>query len=311
MPVTDQQAAPLRALLARQPDEHDRLFGLLDLNAKRTGYQALVSAAFVVAVQRRFTRDTSQAEVIEVVGGMRARSPRLAGQVDPVVAERLVMAVFNDDPLDDLDARKSFEVQSVLMVTIIYDENLDEAGLDDFLAKARKLADEWLELGRRHWMLRHPCELRWLRTARMDSPTCEQLPNPSAVNYLLRFLQKAGQEEQAAALAARAAQSIPLDDPGGVADLLRALREPAENEQPARDPAASLLLDDSYAVKNLLRALRERSENEQATALTARLPAEGQFDLFREEASNGEPYRFGCEPSGLPAPAWGWDDLDD
>lgn len=144
MPVTDEQAAPLRALLARQPEEHDRLFGLLDQKAKKTGYQALVSAAFVTAVQRRFARDVSPGEVIEFVGDVRSRSSHFAGQVDPVIAERVIMAVFNGDSLDDLDARKSFEAQSVLMVAIIYDENLDDARLDAFLAEARKMADEWL-----------------------------------------------------------------------------------------------------------------------------------------------------------------------
>jgi hypothetical protein len=56
----------------------------------------------------------------------------------------VIMAVFNGDSLDDLDARKSFEAQSVLMVAIIYDENLDDTGLDAFLAEARKMADAWL-----------------------------------------------------------------------------------------------------------------------------------------------------------------------
>ena len=144
MPVTDEQAAPVRALLARLPDEHDRLFGLLDQKARKTGYQALVSAAFVVAVQRRFARDVTAEEVIQFVGDIRARFPRSADQVDPVIAERLIMGVFNEDSLEDIDRRKSFEVQSVLMVFIIYDENLDDAGLNAFLAEARKLADQWL-----------------------------------------------------------------------------------------------------------------------------------------------------------------------
>jgi hypothetical protein len=144
MPVTDEQAAPVRALLARQPDEHDRLYGLLDQEARKTGYQALVSAAFVVAVQRCFPRDVTAEQVIQFVGDIRSRFPQSANEVDPVIAERLIMGVFNDDYLEDIDRRKSFEVQSVLMVFIIYDENLDDAGLDAFLAEARKLADQWI-----------------------------------------------------------------------------------------------------------------------------------------------------------------------
>jgi hypothetical protein len=75
MPVTDEQVAPLRAQLAHQPAEHQRLFSLLDQAARRTGYRALVSAAFVVAVQRRFARDVSPGRVIEFVGDVRSRSP--------------------------------------------------------------------------------------------------------------------------------------------------------------------------------------------------------------------------------------------
>jgi hypothetical protein len=144
MPVTDEQVAALRAQLARQPEEHLRLLGLLDPAGKKTGYRALVSAAFVVAVPRRFARDVSRAEVIEFVGNVRSRSPQAADQIDPVIAERVILGLFNDDSLDDVDVRRSFEAQLLLMVAIVGDEHLDDAGLDAFLAEVRKLADEWL-----------------------------------------------------------------------------------------------------------------------------------------------------------------------
>jgi hypothetical protein len=144
MPVTDEQVAPLRAQLARQYEEHLRLFNLLDQDSKNTGYHALVSAAFVTAVERRFSRDVSPGEVIEFVGNVRSTSPRAADQIDPVIAERVIAAVFNEDSLDDVDARKSFETQLLVMVAIVGGEHLDDAGLDAFLAEARKLADQWL-----------------------------------------------------------------------------------------------------------------------------------------------------------------------
>jgi hypothetical protein len=61
-----------------------------------------------------------------------------------VTAERVIMAVFTGQPLDDVDPRASWETQLVLMAAIIGDEHLDGAGLDAFLAEARKLADQWL-----------------------------------------------------------------------------------------------------------------------------------------------------------------------
>lgn len=144
MPVTDEQVAPLRAQLARQPEEHRRLFGLLDQDSKNTGYRVLVSAAFVVAVERRFAQDVSPGEVIEFVGDVRSNSPQVSGQVDPVIAERVIMAVFSGEPLDDIDARKSWETQLLLMAAIVGGAHYDDAGLDAFLAEARKLADQWL-----------------------------------------------------------------------------------------------------------------------------------------------------------------------
>jgi hypothetical protein len=144
MPIADETVAPLRALLNRQYQEHDRLFALLEPTAKNPGYRLLVSAAFVIAVERRFTRDVSPEEVIEFVGNVRSRTPRVADQLDPVIGERVIMAIFNGESLDDIDARKSWEAQSFLMTAIVGDENFDNAGLDAFLDEARKLADEWL-----------------------------------------------------------------------------------------------------------------------------------------------------------------------
>ena len=144
MPVTDETVAPLRALLARQYEEYDRLFALLTPTAKNPGYRVLVSAAFVVAVERRFTRDVSPGEVMEFVADVRSRFPQVADQLDPVIGERVILAVFSGESLDDIDARTSWEVQSTLMTAIVAGENFDDAGLDGFLAEARKLADEWL-----------------------------------------------------------------------------------------------------------------------------------------------------------------------
>jgi hypothetical protein len=142
MPLTDQQVAPLRALLARQYEEYRRLFALLDQAAKNKGYRVLVSAAFMVAAERRFAGDVSQAEVIEFVADTRSRSPHFVDQVDPVIAERVLMSAITGESLDDVDPRTRWEAQGTLMAAMVADEHLDAAGLDAFLAEARKLADK-------------------------------------------------------------------------------------------------------------------------------------------------------------------------
>lgn len=84
----------------------------------------------------------SQADVVEFVSDTRSRSPHFADQVDPVIAERVLMAAITGESLDDVDPRTSYEAQGVLMTAIVADERLDDARLDVFLAEARKLADK-------------------------------------------------------------------------------------------------------------------------------------------------------------------------
>ena len=68
---------------------------------------------------------------------------------------------------------------------------------------------------------------------------------------LLDTLREAGAEEQATALAERAAAHVSLDNP--------------------------------YAVPRLLDSLREAGAQDQAAALAGRLPGAGMFELFREQ----------------------------
>jgi hypothetical protein len=145
VPVTDDQVATLRAHLAGDFDEHDRLHAQLDPVAASTGYSALISAAFVEAVERRFTKSSPASDVIEFVGGLRERSDRLAEEIDPRIAERMIRAVYTDEEIDDIDDRASFSTQFLLLTGLIVDEGLDDAGLDKILADARKLADQWVD----------------------------------------------------------------------------------------------------------------------------------------------------------------------
>jgi hypothetical protein len=143
MPVTDQQAATLRAQLAGNLEEHKRLLAGLATEDRR-GYSALLTAAFYNAVDLRFTRESSLDEVIEFVADVRARSERVRDALDPRIAERVLLAAFTSDDLDDLDSSELTKTKMFLLAAIIADQHLDDAGLDAFLAKARAFADELL-----------------------------------------------------------------------------------------------------------------------------------------------------------------------
>jgi hypothetical protein len=142
MPVTDEQVAPLRAQLSGRTAEHQRLFAQLSEEDVQTGYRALVTAAFMIAVERRFGRQTSPAALVEFVAEMRARSDSLAAKIDPRTGERVLRAVYINDRLDDLDARTVWQTQLLLLAGLVASARLDDSALDEMLAEARKLADQ-------------------------------------------------------------------------------------------------------------------------------------------------------------------------
>lgn len=144
MPVTDEQVAPLRAQLSGRTEEHQRLFAQLSKEEIQTGYRALVTAAFMIAVERRFGRQTSPAALVEFVGQIRAHSENLAEKVDPRVAERVLRAVYTNDRLSDLDARTVWQTHLLLLAGLVATARLDENALNDLLAEARKTADQAL-----------------------------------------------------------------------------------------------------------------------------------------------------------------------
>ena len=142
MPVTDEQEAALHAMLAGKLQEHERKLDALDPVAARTGYSALVSAAFTIAAGTRFPEGTAASEIIEYVGEVRSRGEGVT--IDPRIAERVLSAINSDEEIDDIDAQVIFQTQLVLLAALIADARLDDAGLDVFLRRARKRADSWL-----------------------------------------------------------------------------------------------------------------------------------------------------------------------
>ena len=144
MAVTDQQAAMLRAYLAGDAATHNRLRSQLDPADHAAGYGALFGAAFCVAVERRFIPNGSPAAVIEFVGEVRSRSESLASKIDPAAAERLIRAVYTDEPTGALDRETRILTQYLLLGALVADEHLGDSGLDEFIGQARKLADQWL-----------------------------------------------------------------------------------------------------------------------------------------------------------------------
>lgn len=145
MPVTAEEVATLRAHLAGDFDEYKRLFSQLDRSTAKTGYTALIAASFFEAVDRRFAQNGSNSDIIEFVGSVRARFDESGNDIDPNAAEILIRSVLGDDSDAELDDDTVVSTQITLLTALILDEHLDDAGLDEFLDEARKLANEWIK----------------------------------------------------------------------------------------------------------------------------------------------------------------------
>ena len=144
MPVTDQQVATLRAQLAGNLEEHKRLLKQLDRRADGLGYGAMVTGAFFEAVDRRFAKDTTRDDVIEFVADVRSRTEDVRDALDPGVAERVLLAALEQADIGDLDAEPARRSQTYLLAAMVVDEQFDDAALDEFMARARTVANSLL-----------------------------------------------------------------------------------------------------------------------------------------------------------------------
>jgi hypothetical protein len=142
MSVTDDQIAALRAQLAGDYDEHRRLLADLNTRGALAGYTALVTAAFIEAVDRKFgPGHRDDGDVIEFIGDVRARFPGADDEIDPAGAERVVRKALGRGSISDLDGPTIRHIERLLLPVLVADEHLDDDELDRLLASARKLLD--------------------------------------------------------------------------------------------------------------------------------------------------------------------------
>lgn len=145
MPVTDDEVAVLRAHLAGDQVRYRELYGRLDRSAgTRTTYSLLITAAFMEAVERRFAGKGTAADVISYVADVRSRSDDVAQALDARAAERVIRDVLTDEDIADIDGKTRGQVYIIVLSALVSDEQLDDAGLDAFLAAAREKADDYL-----------------------------------------------------------------------------------------------------------------------------------------------------------------------
>jgi hypothetical protein len=141
MAVTDLQQAALRAQLGGDIAEYRRLLRRLETGGGLDGYLDLVAAGFFEAVDRRFAADATPAEVVSFVDDVRHRFDGAEAAIDPVAAESLILDVLGQDSVASPDPATCRRTQTLLLPVLVVGERLDDAGLDEFVASARHLAD--------------------------------------------------------------------------------------------------------------------------------------------------------------------------
>jgi hypothetical protein len=135
--VTSDQVAALRSYLSGDFADYEERRGQIDRSPDRTGYMALVSAAFCEAVERRFSSQDPAERVLEFVADVRARFDRDGNQIDPRAAERMIRAVLSGPAqVAGLDQDKAALAAMALLKAFVIEEGLTGADLDAFLAES-------------------------------------------------------------------------------------------------------------------------------------------------------------------------------
>ena len=146
--VTDEYVAALRAFLTGD-GTYERLSDQLQArDGEHSGrlFSALTGMALFAAARRRFPAGYTNADVIRLVGQVRARFAGPSDGIDPVVAEGTLRGALGDAAAaDNLDrAAMAMAVPALLFVLLEQEGMSGGAQLDGFLADVRPLAEVWL-----------------------------------------------------------------------------------------------------------------------------------------------------------------------
>jgi hypothetical protein len=132
-------------MLAGEMEEYERRCLRIEQASTWHGMSLLSAVAFAHAVRRRFGGGFTFAEVVQFVASERLRLDDPEGDIDPGVAERLILTVLGRGSADGMDEDAKGFAQLSLLIALVRDENLDDAGLDQFLEEARKVANASIE----------------------------------------------------------------------------------------------------------------------------------------------------------------------
>jgi hypothetical protein len=145
MTVTELEMAMLRAHIAGEDEEAQRLFGQqLAATGDASGLAVLVTAAFAIAARRKFAAGWNRAAVIRYVGQVRALLSERPGLLDPRVAEDELSSALGGQALAGHEVGAVALARLFLLDTLIASLHLDDDAIGDLLGEARDSADRML-----------------------------------------------------------------------------------------------------------------------------------------------------------------------
>ena len=141
--TSSEQLTALRTLLTRNFEEHRQVITQIKQTEGLAGYNKLLTAAFVNAVDRRFGTRYTLTDIVEYVAEVRTRLRNPYRGINPNVAERLIRKALGEGTVRGIDKQTLIHTERVLLVALIMDDQLDGVALDTFLAEARATADSF------------------------------------------------------------------------------------------------------------------------------------------------------------------------
>jgi hypothetical protein len=140
MSAGEKQMTALRALLTGDFEGYKQMIRSLGTEESRD-FLALVAAAFLEAVDRRFGTADLPGAVAEWVGAIRSESATAAQAIDPVTAEQVILLTLGLTQASELSGKQIRDAQLLLLPALVDEQHLDSTGIDELLAAARKLTD--------------------------------------------------------------------------------------------------------------------------------------------------------------------------
>lgn len=133
------QVAALRALLSFDPG-FQRLHQQLADDGHLAGYDDLVWSAFSIAVRRRLGSTPPPGDIVKLAASLRINLRQQQVELDPLALEDAIQAAAGGQVPVHYDDQARAEILLIALGQLIFDEDLDDAGLDDFLVLARAMA---------------------------------------------------------------------------------------------------------------------------------------------------------------------------